>query len=99
MAQTAKRRPSRKAARTQESDAARNWPPDQNIHAAGWLLDLAAIQDHDRRRFAYRRAAYAVIALGEPVADAVRSGTIAEILVENGEAVQYEQRLMLIKVG
>ena len=79
MAQTAKRRPSRKAARTQESDAARNWPPDQNIHAAGWLLDLAAIQDHDRRRFAYRRAAYAVIALGEPVADAVRSGTIAEI--------------------
>lgn len=26
-------------------------------------------------------------------------GVIAEILVENGEAVQYEQRLMLINVG
>lgn len=26
-------------------------------------------------------------------------GVVAEILVENGEAVQYEQRLMLIKVG
>ena len=26
-------------------------------------------------------------------------GVVAEILVENGEAVQYEQRLMLINVG
>ena len=26
-------------------------------------------------------------------------GVVAEILVENGDAVQYEQRLMLIKVG
>jgi len=61
------------------SGAPPDWPVDHNIHAAGWLLDLAAIQDHDRRRYAYRRAAYAVIGLSEAVADVVTAGTLGDV--------------------
>jgi histidinol phosphatase-like PHP family hydrolase len=79
MARTTKRRPTRTGGSRGGSGASRDWPVDHNIRAAGWLLDLAAIQDHDRRRYAYRRAAYAVIALTGPVADAVAAGTLGEV--------------------
>lgn len=54
-------------------------PADLNMDAAGFLYDMAALQGNTRSALGYKRAAGAVIALPEPVADVVRRGALREV--------------------
>lgn len=72
-------RPRTTTSRKARRPAPRDWPVDDNLNAAGWLLDLAAVQDHERRRFAYRRAAHAVLGLAQPIGEVAAAGALGEI--------------------
>lgn len=52
---------------------------DPNIHAAGLLYDMAALQSAERSRFGYKRAAKAILALPAPVTDLVKSGALRDV--------------------
>lgn len=54
-------------------------PEDPNIHAAGLLYDMAALQSAERSRFGYKRAAKAIAALPASVADLVESGVLRDV--------------------
>ena len=52
---------------------------DVNLAIAGALLDLAGVQDGERQRHAYTRAAYAVLASELPLSERVRDGALEKI--------------------
>ena len=52
---------------------------DENLAIAGWLLDLAAVQDGERQRHAYTRAAYAVLGSERPVSVRMQDGELEKI--------------------
>ena len=52
---------------------------DPNIHAAGLLYDMAAVQSAERSRFGYKRAAKAIAALPASVTDLVESGALRDV--------------------
>jgi histidinol phosphatase-like PHP family hydrolase len=52
---------------------------DPNVHAAGLLYDMAALQSAERSRFGYKRAAKAILALPASVADLVKSGALRDV--------------------
>jgi putative hydrolase len=54
-------------------------PIDHNALAAGWLFDYAALQVSDRRRQAYRRAAFAVLGTVEPLDQLHRAGELQSL--------------------
>jgi histidinol phosphatase-like PHP family hydrolase len=52
---------------------------DVNLTIASALLDLAAVQDGERQRHAYTRAAYAVLGSEQPLSARLRDGTLEKI--------------------
>jgi histidinol phosphatase-like PHP family hydrolase len=52
---------------------------DPNIAAASLLYDMAALQSTERSRFGYKRAARALVDIGEAVADLARDGRLREV--------------------
>jgi putative hydrolase len=54
-------------------------PADPNALAAGWLFDYAALQEGERRRQAYTRAAYAVLGTTEPIDELHRAGELQSL--------------------
>ncbi|MBA3888479.1 MAG: hypothetical protein H0X67_22550 [Acidobacteria bacterium] len=49
------------------------------MRAAELLYDMAGLQAHERSQLGYRRAAAAIVALAEPVADLVTAGALRDI--------------------
>jgi histidinol phosphatase-like PHP family hydrolase len=54
-------------------------PEDDNLAAASLLQDMAILQQNERSRFGYKRAAKAIVALTSPVRDVVASGAIRDV--------------------
>lgn len=54
-------------------------PEDHNLAAASLLQDMAILQQNERSRFGYKRAAKAIVALTSPVRDVVASGAIRDV--------------------
>ncbi len=52
---------------------------DENLTIAGALLDLAFVQDGERQRHAYTRAAYAVLGSEQPLSERLHEGTLEKI--------------------
>jgi histidinol phosphatase-like PHP family hydrolase len=52
---------------------------DPNLAAASLLYDMAALQSTERSRFGYKRAARALVDLGEAVADLAREGRLRDV--------------------
>lgn len=54
-------------------------PDDDNLAAASLLQDMAVLQQNERSRFGYKRAAKAIVALTSSIREVVASGGIREI--------------------
>jgi putative hydrolase len=65
--------------RARPADEPAAGPHDVNAIAAGWLFDYAALQDADRRRHAYSRAAYAVLGTPHLLRDLHEAGDLLSL--------------------